>query len=188
MKGDYKSPYYDLDVYRSLVGEQAVEARLKKGMLPIIDIAGHPFFVEVRLDKLTPMDNFLSNGINLSHGSYFTDDGKHRIIVYDKTKMEDVDLDQIYDKDKLLLVRVPSLVAMDPIMTAKLQDYPDRYYLDEYPMVMYRVAEVIPLTQQLRRNMRQQPRLRENPERLFELSKEKLGALQGKMKQKRKGL
>jgi len=43
--------------------QDAYDLRVKKGMLPTVDIAGHTFYVDIRMDMLRPKDDFLSKGI-----------------------------------------------------------------------------------------------------------------------------
>ena len=46
--------------------QEAYDMRVNKGMLPTIDIAGHTFYVDIRMDMLRPKDDFLSKGIVFS--------------------------------------------------------------------------------------------------------------------------
>lgn len=52
--------------FEIIVDQQAFDQRIKRGMLPTVDIAGHTFYVDIRMDKLRPKDDFLSNGIVFS--------------------------------------------------------------------------------------------------------------------------
>ncbi|MGJ1359996.1 hypothetical protein ACR79K_25155 [Sphingobacterium siyangense] len=45
------------------INQEAYDLRVNKGMLPTIDIAGHTFYVDIRMDMLRPKDDFLSKGI-----------------------------------------------------------------------------------------------------------------------------
>ena len=42
------------------------DLRLNKGILPTIEIAGHPFYVDLRMNKLRPKDDFISKGIDFT--------------------------------------------------------------------------------------------------------------------------
>ncbi len=43
-----------------------LDLRLNKGMLPTLDIAGHTFYVDLRMNKLRPKDDFISKGIDFT--------------------------------------------------------------------------------------------------------------------------
>jgi len=146
-------------------------------MLPMIGICGHPFFVDLRLDVLRPMDNFLSNGINLSKGTFGSEDEQHRFFYYHKGKMEDIDPEMMPLSKKIALVRIPAPVALDPVMTAMMQEEPIVSYLEQWPMVMYREAEAIALPVGLIRVLADRRDLYENPEKLFTMGEAKRKAL-----------
>lgn len=38
--------------------QEAYDMHVNKGMLPIIDIVGHTFYVDIRMDMLRPKDDF----------------------------------------------------------------------------------------------------------------------------------
>ena len=50
----------------------AFDMRVNKGILPTIEIHGHTFYVDIRINKLRPKDNFLSNGIVFSELNIIT--------------------------------------------------------------------------------------------------------------------
>ncbi|WP_412468711.1 hypothetical protein [Pedobacter sp. KLB.chiD] len=97
--------------------DQLYELRVKKGMLPTIDIAGHTFYVDLRMDKLRPKDDFLSNGIFFSDIENYFDDGIEKYVIpYNPITREFVELDdQIteYPKD-LIAISFPHQYTMDP--------------------------------------------------------------------------
>lgn len=136
----------ELDLYKSLTGEAALKHRLQ-GMLPIMDIAGHPFYVEVRLMHLRPKDNFLSKGLDLNYGGSFDEDAKQYSFYYNKRTMEEAAIPEdikVLPKN-VVLIKFPNPYALDPVMMAKLNDKDPRSYLKEFPLLMYREAEVVPL-------------------------------------------
>jgi len=66
-----------------------LDLRLNKGMLPTLDIAGHTFYVDLRMDKLRPKDDFISKGINFTEIKYYYDrDRRAYVIPYNPTKRE----------------------------------------------------------------------------------------------------
>lgn len=89
--------------------ENAYDLRVNKGVLPTIDIAGHTFYVDIRMDMLRPKDDFLSKGIvfdEIDH--YFSEERNAYLIPYDPKKHEFRELD--YDN----LVSIPKdLIAVE---------------------------------------------------------------------------
>lgn len=74
-------------------GKEALALRLA-GHLPTLDILGHTFFVDLRMGKLRPKDDFLSNGISFRDiDNYYDEEKKRYIIPYDPKKKEFVPID-----------------------------------------------------------------------------------------------
>lgn len=68
---------------------QEYDMRVNKGMLPTVDIAGHTFYVDIRMDKLRPKDDFLSKGIDLTEiKDYYDRDRRAYVIPYNPTTRE----------------------------------------------------------------------------------------------------
>lgn len=66
-----------------------LDLRLNKGILPTIDIAGHPFYVDLRMNKLRPKDDFISKGIDFTEiKDYYDRDRRAFVIPYNPTKRE----------------------------------------------------------------------------------------------------
>lgn len=132
------------DYYKSLTGEQAFQERIK-GRQPVIEINGHPFFIEARWEKLTPKDNFLSTGIDLSDAGELIDN--HYKIYYDTKTMSQAEISTDITKlpENVVLIEIPSLYDLDPVMMAELRNKDPRAYLDQHPLIMYREAKVTPL-------------------------------------------
>lgn len=69
--------------------DEAFDMRVNKGILPTIEIAGHTFYVDIRMDKLRPKDDFLSDGISFSEiEDYLNEEKEIYIIPYDPQKKE----------------------------------------------------------------------------------------------------
>ncbi len=101
---------YDID--------QLYDLRVNKGILPTIDIAGHTFYVDLRMDMLRPKDDFLSQGIVFSDiENYFDDTTNTYTIPYNPKTHEFEELDdQITEFPKdLLAISFPHQYKMDPI-------------------------------------------------------------------------
>jgi len=105
--------------FELMVDQYAFDLRLNKGRLPTVDIAGHLFYVDIRMDMLRPKDDFLSNGIvfdEIDH--YFSEDRNAYLIPYDPKKHEfrELDYDKITDFPKdLIAVQFPFQKDLDPI-------------------------------------------------------------------------
>ncbi|MEA1849936.1 hypothetical protein U9K52_13515 [Chryseobacterium sp. MHB01] len=56
--------------------QEVYDLRVNKGMLPTIDIVGHTFYVDIRMDMLRPKDDFLSKGIVFSDIQNYYDEKK----------------------------------------------------------------------------------------------------------------
>lgn len=102
-----------------MVDQTAFNDRIQKGMLPTIDIQGHTFYVDKRMDMLRPKDDFLSKGIvfdEIDH--YFSEEANAYIIPYNpKTReFQELDYDSIlvFPKD-LIAVQFPFQRDLDPI-------------------------------------------------------------------------
>ncbi|MCO5241543.1 MAG: hypothetical protein M9904_15955 [Chitinophagaceae bacterium] len=99
--------------------QEAYDMRVNKGMLPIIDIAGHTFYVDIRMDMLRPKDDFLSKGIVFSQiENYYNEDKRHYTIPYNpKThEFQEPDYRNIKELPKdLIAVRFPSERLLDRI-------------------------------------------------------------------------
>ena len=66
-----------------------LDLRLNKGILPTIDIAGHTFYVDLRMNKLRPKDDFISKGIDFTEiKDYYDRDRRAFVIPYNPTKRE----------------------------------------------------------------------------------------------------
>lgn len=95
------------------------DMRVNKGISPTIEIAGHTFYVDIRMNKLRPKDNFLSNGIVFSEiEDYYNEEKKLYVIPYDPQKKEHrkIDYETITEVPKeLIVVKIPSLYKLYPI-------------------------------------------------------------------------
>lgn len=99
--------------------DEAYDMRVKKGILPTIEIAGHTFYVDIRMNKLRPKDDFLSNGISFCEiEDYLNEEKEVYIIPYDPQKKElgKIDYETITEIPKnLIIVKIPSIDKLDPV-------------------------------------------------------------------------
>jgi len=140
---------YDLDFYKSLEGEKAVEERLK-GRLPIIEIAGHPFFVDVNMGLLRPKDNFASLGLDMVNGGHWNEATQERTFYYDKRSMDEVKTSASGKQmpNHIVLVTVPGLRTLDPVGIARKQGLDPKTYLNDKPFRMFSTAKVTTFREQ----------------------------------------
>lgn len=169
--------------YKALQGMAAVEARIK-GKRPLLLLSRQLFEVDVERVRLLPVGYDLP-GVEFEKGAFHCEDSEHRIFYYHRQRMEDLDLELLSPGQKVLLVRIPAPVALDPVMTAIINGYKPTDYLDEYPLVMYREAETITLSPSLIRLLHRRPALRDDPGQLFKMTQEQRNALTVKGKRKR---
>jgi len=105
--------------FEVMVDQKAFDARVNKGMLPTIDIAGHTFYVDIRMDMLRPKDDFLSKGIvfdEIDH--YFSEERNAYLIPYDPKTHEfrELDYDRLVEIPKdLIAVEFPFQRELDPV-------------------------------------------------------------------------
>lgn len=136
---------YDFEI----VVDQEVLAERKQGKQPVIDIAGHVFYVNLHAGFLQPKGDFSTMGIPIDHmDSYYDDEAHAYIFPYDPQKHELVLLDfsELTEiPDGLLLVEVPRQQQLDPYRYAK-KHCPERteQMLRKYPLQMNRKARIIP--------------------------------------------
>lgn len=109
----------EMDKEKNIIAESVYELRVKRGMLPTIDIEGHTFYVDLKMNKLRPKDDFLSNGIPFSDiEDYFNDATETYIIPYNPQKKElgEIDYETVTEiPDDLIVIEIPSEYKMDPI-------------------------------------------------------------------------
>jgi hypothetical protein len=121
----------DFDI---MVDQAALKDRLS-GRLPIVDIAGHPFYVDIRMDMLRPKDDFMSKGIQFSKiEDYYVDEKEKYWVPYNpKTReFQDVDFSKITDIPKdITMVSFPHESKLDPIGYNRMHGFVEMSSLKE---------------------------------------------------------
>jgi hypothetical protein len=111
--------FKDKSDFEIIVDQQAFDLRIKKGILPTIDICGHTFYVDIRMDKLRPKDDFLSKGIAFSDiERYYNLEKRTYTIPYNPSTREFQEPDYLNLKEPpkdLIAVRFPSERLLDRI-------------------------------------------------------------------------
>lgn len=95
------------------------DMRVNRGLLPTIDIAGHTFYVDIRMDMLRPKDDFLSKGIVFSEIQNYYDEEKRRYTIPYNNKtheFQEPDYRSIKELPRdLVVVQFPSERLLDRI-------------------------------------------------------------------------
>ena len=105
--------------FQVMVDQKAYDKRVNKGMLPTIDISGHTFYVDIRMDMLRPKDDFLSKGIVFSKiGRYYDEDLRTYTIPYNPIKHEFQEIDYATIKElpkDLIAIEIPFERILDRV-------------------------------------------------------------------------
>lgn len=151
---------YEIEYYKSLKGKAALEQRIMGGRLPIIDIHGHPFFVNIRIGTLRPMDNFHTMGIEVYKMRPDPETSMLSFYYHIPTNTEYKPPKDLMELPKdVVMVVTPNMLMLDPVGMAHWEghDY-KKYHIDRgIPLKMYRKARIIPvkktaLAQQVKEN------------------------------------
>lgn len=133
-----------------IASDQAVQnlyQRINKGRLPVIEIAGQEFIVNVRSGYLSPVDNYSTLGIQLK---YVPDDAVKHQLLYDKKRKEEYAYDDAYGlPPEVIKIEIPGQGRLDPVGLARRDGLADTFYIGTYPLKMKMVAKIIPLKNKL---------------------------------------
>jgi hypothetical protein len=152
------------------INRKAYDLRVNQGMLPIIDIAGHTFYVDIRMDMLRPKDDFLSKGIVFSDiVTYYNVDKRTYTIPYNPKTHEFQEPDYRNIKElpqDLIAVRFPSERSLDRIGWNRMDGFELNRGVVMSDFRMRFTAKTIPwkktfLVGLIERNMRSEKRLAE---------------------------
>lgn len=149
MAEKYKCPVHDIcgkTDFDLMVDQVALEKRLM-GELPTVDILGHTFYVDIRMDMLRPKDDFASNGIVFSHiDDYYVGQLDAYWIPYNPKTHEFQKLD--YDKitsipADLVTISFPHESLLDPIGFNRRGGWDETYQLKETNLKSHFVAGIV---------------------------------------------
>jgi len=160
--------------FEIMVDQKAFDLRIKKGLLPTIEIAGHTFYVDLRMDKLRPKDDFLSQGIVFSDiESYYDGDKRTYAIPYNPKKHQfqepDYRLITEFPKD-LIAVEFPSERLLDRIGWNRKYGFEINHGLVKQGLKLQFIAKNVPwkktfLVDLIKSNLKAKKRLKKDAEK-----------------------
>lgn len=133
----------DFDV---IVDSEALALR-RTGKLPLIEISGEPFVVDIRIEELRHAEHWFQN-ISLRQMD-LTADGGHYTAFYNpaERKLADIDPKLLEFPDHVVFIKIPNEIGLDPVATAREYGMDEREVLRRYPIQKGLKAEVIPLSE-----------------------------------------
>jgi len=180
MKTQQPDQFDDVAFRKSLSSEQAFDHRTQKGMQPVIDIAGYPYYLNVRWNILEPRliigEMKVRPTIHLDKDCFYDDQTDKFVLYYDTKRQEPFDVPTgITTLPKnVVFVKIPNTYEADPVGMAREDGKSDpRYYLEKFPIQLHHTAEIIelknsPLMDEIKANKAKQsqhrsPRRRVDP-------------------------
>ncbi|SDE88166.1 hypothetical protein SAMN05216464_110170 [Mucilaginibacter pineti] len=130
----------DVDI---MVDQQQLAQR-ERGQLPVIEIKGHLFYVDLVMDSLRPKDDFATAGIRFNDiDDYFLESSNHYRIPYNPAthSFEDLDYENIKAIPKgIIIVDIPWQQHLDPIAYARIHGFDKDQILRESPIQLHMKA------------------------------------------------
>lgn len=131
-----------------MVDQDVLRKRIRLGQLPTVDIAGHIFYADARIDLLRPKDDFTTMGIRFSEIEHYFDKDKNcYIIPYNPTthQFQELDYDTITEYPKeLLAVEFPHEHTLDPIGWNRHNGFDETQNLKKTGLKLEFTARTIP--------------------------------------------
>ena len=126
--------------------EELLHERTKSGKLPVIDIVGHPFYVDTRMQTLRPHDDFSTLGIPFSVFDEYEHSDEFAWIPYDPVKHElkEVDTSKLTELPKdWFFIELPHPWALDPYGYARDFGWNIEETLKEHPIQANLMAKIV---------------------------------------------
>ena len=151
--------------FEVMVDQDTLYTRIKLGKLPTIDIAGHTFYADARINLLRPKDDFMTMGINFSEiDSYFFEDIDRYMIPYNpKTHdLQEPHYNTITQCRKdLILIEFPHERTLDPVGWNRYNGFRETDNLKETGLKLEFKAQIITwdkigLGETIQRNIKKQ--------------------------------
>lgn len=131
-----------------MVDQEALHKRIRLGNLPTVDIAGHTFYANARIDLLQPKDDFMTIGINFSEIHHYFDEDKNQYIIPYNPKtheFQELDYDNITEYPKeLLAIEFPHEQVLDPVGWNRNNGFNETQNLKEIGLKLHFKAQIIP--------------------------------------------
>lgn len=130
----------------TMTQEELLEVRMK-GKLPVIDIAGHPFYVDMRMRTLRPHDDFSTLGIPFSAFDDYSISDDVAWIPYDPQKhtIKDINPSQLTSIPQgWMIVEIPHPWKLDPFGYARECGFELKDVLKEHPIQADLKARIVP--------------------------------------------
>lgn len=129
-----------------MVDQEALKERMT-GRLPTMDILGHTFYVDLRMDMLRPKDDFLSEGIVFSKIDYLFDEEKQAYLIpYNPQThaFRELDSSRLTEIPKdIVLISFPSERELDPISWNRKNGFDETFGLKETNIKSHFVAKLV---------------------------------------------
>lgn len=137
-----------LSDFELMVDQEALTRRIKNGELPTIEIGGHIFYADARIDLLRPKDDFSTMGISFDDlEDWYVEDKNVYAFPYDPKNFEigDREWDKIVDYPiDLIFVEIPYARTLDPVGWNRRNGWEEREGLKETGLKLEFKAELVP--------------------------------------------
>lgn len=131
-----------------LIVDQDLVKQRRNGQLPVIEIAGHPFYVDVRIGLLRPKDDFSTMGISFDAIDHCLKvDERMYEINYNPASKEFVYVDYrniTSMPEGVIIVEIPHESILDPIAYARKYGFDEREMLRANPPQEGMKARTVP--------------------------------------------
>lgn len=139
---------YLLTDFELMVDQELLTRRLKNGQLPTIELAGHTFYADARIDLLRPKDNFSTLGMRFDEleNYYYVESNSYCFVYNPKTyDLGHLDYENITDIPKdLLFVEIPDVKVLDPVGWNRRNGFPETDDLKRIGLKMEFEGKIIP--------------------------------------------
>jgi len=132
--------------FEVMVDQEALAIR-HQGKLPLIDIAGEAFVVDLRMQELRHAEYFYP--ILSLHSFELTNDGWNYEAFYHPIMKQTVEIDPklLELPDHIVRIKLPNEIGLDPVSAARIYGMDERELLRRYPIQKVLKADVIPLSE-----------------------------------------
>jgi hypothetical protein len=131
--------------FEVIIDQEALALR-RTGKLPLIDINGEAFVVDLRMEELRHAEYFYPI---ISLKSFdLTEDGLHYTAFYEPIMKQVVELDPelLELPQHIFQIKIPNEIGLDPVATAREYGMDEKDLLRRYPIEKDLKAEIIPLS------------------------------------------